>query len=142
MKREEIEKAGREYAGLTDNPKDPYSRMKGSLCIAFKDGANWHINSMWHETKNEVPQIYGEYENENYPQIPCLVLGYLSTGYGYGCAIGTQWRNAGMTKEAMITNVIKMRLKNGHIWMTYYQTRRVNYGIYNTVPYKKEYTGA
>lgn len=36
------------------------------------------------KTKNEVPQVYGEYENESYPQIPCLVLGCLSTGYGYG----------------------------------------------------------
>lgn len=51
MKREEIEKAGREYAGLTDNPKEPDSRMKGALCIAFKDGANWHINSVWQDEK-------------------------------------------------------------------------------------------
>lgn len=31
-----------------------------------------------------MPQVYGEYEKDNYPQIPCLVKGNLSTGYGYG----------------------------------------------------------
>ena len=35
-------------------------------------------------TIKEEPQVYGEYENEIAPSIPCLVLGYLSTGYGYG----------------------------------------------------------
>lgn len=47
-------------------------------------GAEWRINSMWHDMKSEEPQVYGEYENEVYPQIPCLVRGQLSTGYGYG----------------------------------------------------------
>lgn len=41
------------------------------------------INSVWHDA-SERPQIYGEYENDLYPKIPCLVLGHLSTGYGYG----------------------------------------------------------
>ena len=45
---------------------------------------NWHINSVWHKTKDEVPQAHGEYKNEHYPQIPCLVYGKLSTGTGYG----------------------------------------------------------
>lgn len=47
-------------------------------------GANWRINSVWHKTKDEVPQAHGEYKNEHYPQIPCLVYGKLSTGTGYG----------------------------------------------------------
>lgn len=47
-------------------------------------GADWRINSVWHDMKSEEPQVYGEYENEVYPQIPCLVRGQLSTGYGYG----------------------------------------------------------
>ncbi len=34
--------------------------------------------------KNDVPQVYGEYEHKIAPSIPCLVKGYLSTGYGYG----------------------------------------------------------
>lgn len=50
----------------------------------FIAGANWRINSVWHDMKKEVPQVYGEYENEVTPSIPCLVKGYLSTGYGYG----------------------------------------------------------
>ena len=44
----------------------------------------WRINSVWHDMVKEEPQVYGEYENEIAPSIPCLVLGYLSTGYGYG----------------------------------------------------------
>ena len=50
----------------------------------FIVGANWRINSVWHKTKDEVPQAHGEYENEHYPQIPCLGYGKLSTGTGYG----------------------------------------------------------
>ena len=34
--------------------------------------------------KNEVPKAIGEYANDIYPQIPCLVQGKLSTGEGYG----------------------------------------------------------
>lgn len=44
----------------------------------------WRINSVWHDMETEVPQVYGEYKDSNYPQIPCLVRGDLSTGYGYG----------------------------------------------------------
>lgn len=51
---------------------------------AYIAGAEWCINSVWHKTKDEVPQAHGEYENEHYPQIPCLVYGELSTGTGYG----------------------------------------------------------
>ena len=43
----------------------------------------WRINSVWHDMKEEVPQIYGDYGDSIYPQIPCLVVGHLSTGYGY-----------------------------------------------------------
>ena len=50
----------------------------------FFAGAQWRINSVWHEMKEEVPQIYGDYGDSIYPQIPCLVRGMLSTGYGYG----------------------------------------------------------
>ena len=56
MTREQIEKAAEEYAGLTDNPKDPNVREKGARCIAFKDGANWRINSVWH-TPDEMPRV-------------------------------------------------------------------------------------
>ena len=49
MNKETIEKAAMEYSGLTDDSKDPYAREKGALCIAFKDGAHWHINSVWHD---------------------------------------------------------------------------------------------
>ena len=50
----------------------------------FKDGIGWFKKSLFHKTKDEVPQLIGDYANEVYPQIPCLVKGQLSTGYGYG----------------------------------------------------------
>ena len=50
----------------------------------FIEGARWRINSVWHDMVKEVPQLYGEYVGKVYPQIPCLVKGKLSTGYGYG----------------------------------------------------------
>ena len=90
MKREEIEKAAKKYANENAYiPSDGYAEnnmieMKESFAEAFKDGAEWRINSVWHDMKSEEPQVYGEYENEVYPQIPCLVRGQLSTGYGYG----------------------------------------------------------
>lgn len=32
------------------------------------------MDKKWHYTeKGEYPVIFGEYENDNYPQIPCLV---------------------------------------------------------------------
>ena len=81
MTREQIERAAKENAsthfGLIN--KEWWARKNG-----FEDGARWRINSVWHDMKKEVPQVYGEYENEVAPSIPCLVRGYLSTGYGYG----------------------------------------------------------
>lgn len=59
-----------------------WSHRVGSIGNAV--GAEWRVNSVWHKTKDEVPQAHGEYENEHYPQIPCLVYGKLSTGTGYG----------------------------------------------------------
>ena len=39
------------------------------------------MDKKWHYTANgEYPQIFGEYEKENYPQIPCLVE--WNGGYG------------------------------------------------------------
>lgn len=51
---------------------------------SFIAGAEWFMKSLFHKTKDEVPQPIGDYANEVYPQIPCLVKGHLSTGYGYG----------------------------------------------------------
>lgn len=39
------------------------------------------MDKKWHYTeKGEYPQISGKYENEHYPQIPCLVV--WNGGYG------------------------------------------------------------
>ena len=79
MTREQIEKAAIKSA---DEELDDFE------CRGHRDGfiagALWRINSVWHDMKKDVPQVYGEYENEVAPSIPCLVRGYLSTGYGYG----------------------------------------------------------
>lgn len=54
MTREDIEKAAMEYSGLSDDSKDPDSRLRGALCIAFKDGVNWRINSVWHDRTEQA----------------------------------------------------------------------------------------
>ena len=82
MTREQIEKAAKET--LVNEPVEIQATKVGTFQRGFVAGAQWRINSVWHDMKKEVPQVYGEYENEVAPSIPCLVRGYLSTGYGYG----------------------------------------------------------
>ena len=82
MTREQIEKAARSNA--LDDMSLVGLHERAIAMKHFANGAQWRINSVWHDMKKEVPQVYGEYENEVAPSIPCLVRGYLSTGYGYG----------------------------------------------------------
>lgn len=99
MYKEQIEKAANNYIEslleheidytLIDDEETTYETGKCDALSRFgKDistaGADWRINSVWHDMKSEEPQVYGEYENRIYPQIPCLVYGKLSTGIGYG----------------------------------------------------------
>lgn len=81
MNREDIRKASEEYEdSLTySSVKEQYDVKK-----AFEAGVEWFRKRLFHKTKDEVPQPFGDYANDVYPQIPCLVLGHLSTGYGYG----------------------------------------------------------
>lgn len=67
MNKYQIEKAGAEYSGLTEDSKDPNSRIKGMLSIAFKDGVYWYINSIWHDAKTDIPEAH----------FPVLVEDYL-----------------------------------------------------------------
>lgn len=76
--REDIKNAAMEFAYKTGET-DFNAFSKG-----FYNGVRWRIDSVWHDMKKEVPQVYGEYENKVAPSIPCLVKGDLSTGYGYG----------------------------------------------------------
>lgn len=55
-----------------------------SCYVGFKQGVRWCLNSIQHDMKDETPQAIGKYENQEYPQIPCIVEGKLSTGYGVG----------------------------------------------------------
>lgn len=79
MTKEQIENRAAQYSQCFI--QDDYSKAEER---AFIVGASWRINSAWHDMKAEEPQVYGEYENRVYPQIPCLVYGKLSTGIGYG----------------------------------------------------------
>lgn len=82
MTREQIEK---EIDSRLDEPDNQWDGIFNSgYSRGFKEGAEWRINAVWHDIKSEEPQIYGEYEDKIYPQIPCLVYGHLSTGIGYG----------------------------------------------------------
>lgn len=81
MTREQIEKAWKEHTLYNPSFEDDISLNEKQ---AFVKGAEWRINAVWHDIKSEEPQIYGEYEDKIYPQIPCLVYGHLSTGIGYG----------------------------------------------------------
>lgn len=58
--------------------------IESDVMEAFEDGANWRIAAAWHDMKKEVPQACGKYEDKIAPPIPCLVKGYLSSGFGYG----------------------------------------------------------
>lgn len=98
MTKEDIDKAGRiEREKVIKELQDGYNKHhdinhytiatstvdKYALSL-FVAGVEWFRNSLFHKTKDEVPQPIGDYANEAYPQIPCLVKGQLSTGYGYG----------------------------------------------------------
>ena len=82
MTREQIGKAAKET--LVNEPVEIQATKVGAFQRGFVAGAQWLINSLWHDMGTEVPQIYGDYGDSIYPQIPCLVVGHLSTGYGYG----------------------------------------------------------
>lgn len=77
-----LEAAAGVYSGTAHDAKPHPIHIERNK--AFKAGAQWQRNKVWHDMKQEEPQAYGEYEDKIYPQIPCLVRGQLSTGYGYG----------------------------------------------------------
>lgn len=54
MKKEDIEKAASEYSGSILGFKDYPYVMKTHK--AFADGAQWRINSVWHDAKTETPR--------------------------------------------------------------------------------------
>ena len=56
MEREQIEKAAGEYSGSVLGFKDNPVVMNNHK--AFMDGAEWRINSVWHDAKNAVPDRF------------------------------------------------------------------------------------
>lgn len=88
MKRKQIKKEAIKHLPLyldkVSSDDDYLSGKRIGFESGFVDGAQWRINSVWHKIEDEVPQATGEYKDDVYPQIPCLVHGYIATGYGYG----------------------------------------------------------
>lgn len=84
MKREDIEKAATLYAEDVCKGTQYRWGYEQVAMADFIEGVKWFMKSLFHKTKDEVPQPIGKYKNDAYPQIPCLVKGHLSTGYGYG----------------------------------------------------------
>lgn len=62
MKREDIEKAARDYATDKINVKSIIERSR--IKIAFKTGAAWRINSVWHDA-SENPKLNKFFVFEN-----------------------------------------------------------------------------
>ena len=81
MNKETIDKASRDYVMPNANIRPLMESIAAKE--GFISGANWHIKSVWHDMKKEIPQPLGMYAEQHYPQIPCLVYG-ISEGCGYG----------------------------------------------------------
>lgn len=62
MKREDIEKAARDYATDKINVKSIIERSR--IKIEFKTGAAWRINSVWHDA-SENPKLNKFFVFEN-----------------------------------------------------------------------------
>lgn len=78
------EKAQEKYCSYSNNtPKYEIAQIH-AYSDGFLDGAKWVRETLFHKMKDEVPLPNEKYSNDAYPQIPCLVKGQLSTGYGYG----------------------------------------------------------
>lgn len=65
MKREDIEKAAGDYSGSILGFRDNTSVMEKHK--AFSDGANWRINSVWHDATEKpklgeliIVEVYGK----------------------------------------------------------------------------------
>lgn len=84
MNKEQIIKAAKEAEEEMAERFMQDENFQPTFTNAFMTGAKWQRNSVWHKMADEEPQVHGAYENQHYPQIPCLVHGYLATGYGYG----------------------------------------------------------
>ena len=71
MTREQIEKAAGEYSGSVLGFKDNPVVMNKHK--AFMDGAQWRINSVWHEIsecKDVKRKILVEYKNGHFDALP------------------------------------------------------------------------
>lgn len=56
MEREKIKKAAKDYALQDIRTTGIYARAK--LIEGFEIGAQWRINSVWHDARKDVPQEF------------------------------------------------------------------------------------
>ncbi len=107
MKLSDIEKAAQEYSGLTDNPKDTNSRERGSLCIAFKDGARWHSENIWHSGEEKICDFgtyLVEYEDGEFLQYKIAHCG------GKNIGLLGDMKNKTITRWARLFDLLPIKL--------------------------------
>lgn len=112
MTREDIEKAAKKYANENAYiPSDIYVEnnmieMKESFAEAFKEGAEWRINSVWHDAE-EQPKDWNE---------TCLVelrsggssfylLSHFYHAGGFSCMDGIHNKNIHVIKWAYLKDL-------------------------------------
>lgn len=113
MKREEIEKAAKKYANENAYiPSDGYAEnnmieMKESFGKTFKDGAEWRINSVWHDAE-EQPKDWNEtclVELKSGGSSFCLLSNFDHAG-GFSCMDGIHNKNIHVIKWTYLKDLI------------------------------------
>lgn len=57
MERDDIEKAATQHANMIGWDHDP-EETRGLFAYSFEKGAEWRINSVWHDARTDVPEVY------------------------------------------------------------------------------------
>ena len=57
MRRDDIEKAATQHANMIGWDHDP-EETRGLFAYSFEKGAEWRINSVWHDARTDVPEAY------------------------------------------------------------------------------------
>ena len=92
MKREDIEKAALLFAGAGEFGECPYNPDAKN---GFMAGANWRINSVWHDASEEV---------ENKPAL--IEYPHRDGSYGYLVVLNPQEVKEAITRLAYIEDLI------------------------------------
>lgn len=57
MRRDDIEKAATQHANMIGWDHDP-EETRGLFAYSFEKGAEWRINSVWHNAITDIPEAY------------------------------------------------------------------------------------